>query len=79
MPFNQDAHVLNSSAAEMSRGTLCFACGLVCVCVRVCVGFHLCVKLILSIVSVLYNSGRVAKEVMEQSAKIKREPPEIHR
>ncbi|MGH0190086.1 UNVERIFIED_CONTAM: hypothetical protein FKN15_042313 [Acipenser sinensis] len=24
-------------------------------------------------------SGRVAKEVMEQSAKIKREPPEIHR
>lgn len=37
------------------------------------------VELILSIVSVLYNSGRVAKEVMEQSAKIKREPPEIHR
>ncbi|KAJ8003286.1 hypothetical protein DPEC_G00167850 [Dallia pectoralis] len=27
----------------------------------------------------LYCSGRVAKEVMEQSAKIKREPPEIHR
>lgn len=25
------------------------------------------------------NSGRVAKEVMESSAKIKREPPEIHR
>lgn len=24
-------------------------------------------------------SGRVAKEVMESSAKIKREPPEIHR
>lgn len=48
--------------------------GYVCVvCVRVYV------KLILSIVSVLYNSGRVAKEVMEQSAKIKREPPEIHR
>ncbi len=38
-----------------------------------------CVKLILSIISVLYDSGRVAKEVMEQSAKIKREPPEIHR
>ena len=46
-----------------------------CVCVCVCVY----VKLILSIISVLYNSGRVAKEVMEQSAKIKREPPEIHR
>lgn len=25
------------------------------------------------------DSGRVAKEVMESSAKIKREPPEIHR
>lgn len=25
------------------------------------------------------RSGRVAKEVMESSAKIKREPPEIHR
>ena len=25
------------------------------------------------------HSGRVAKEVMESSAKIKREPPEIHR
>lgn len=38
-----------------------------------------CANLILSIISVLYNSGRVAKEVMELSAKIKREPPEIHR
>lgn len=45
----------------------------------VCVWVCMYVKLILSIVSVLYNSGRVAKEVMEQSAKIKREPPEIHR
>lgn len=27
----------------------------------------------------MFYSGRVAKEVMEQSAKIKREPPEIHR
>ena len=49
--------------------------GYACMCVCECAY----VKLILSIVSVLYNSGRVAKEVMEQSAKIKREPPEIHR
>lgn len=27
----------------------------------------------------LFFSGKVAKEVMEQSAKIKRDPPEIHR
>lgn len=26
-----------------------------------------------------FISGKVAKEVMEQSAKIKRDPPEIHR
>lgn len=26
-----------------------------------------------------FFSGKVAKEVMEQSAKIKRDPPEIHR
>ncbi|XP_075894021.1 FERM domain-containing protein 5 isoform X2 [Nelusetta ayraudi] len=30
-------------------------------------------------VDLLMDLGRVAKEVMEQSAKIKREPPEIHR
>lgn len=29
--------------------------------------------------SMLFSSGKVAKEVMEQSAKIKRDPPEIHR
>lgn len=28
---------------------------------------------------VCFLSGKVAKEVMEQSAKIKRDPPEIHR
>lgn len=43
----------------------------VCMCI--------CASLILSIIFVLYHSGRVAKEVMELSAKIKREPPEIHR
>lgn len=77
-PLNHDALVLYSSTADddlMAWNNTLTLCVHECMCVCMFV----LVKHILSIVSVLCNSGRVAKEVMEQSAKIKREPPEIHR